>query len=143
MVQQTDIDDTMKTLSDDGYGDGPAVSPYFMLAEGDEIELNFRGNVKSSNKVSDLHQIYNSPVCTSFNFSIEIKDKCIQEQYPMYQGFVQLYKKEKKSEEKMVKDKDGNTRRETVFKTALVFLCEVLVQLPKEVRNRYEHIVSE
>ena len=48
VVQQTDIDDTMKALSDDGYGDGPPVSHYFMLAEGDEVELNFRGNVKSS-----------------------------------------------------------------------------------------------
>ena len=136
MVQQTDIDDTMKTLSDDGYGDGPAVSPYFTLAEGDEIEVNFRGNVKSSNKVSDLQQIYNSPVCTSFNFSIEIANKYMQEKYPVYQGFVQLYKKEKKSEEKMVKDKDGNNRRETVFKTVRVFLCEMLIQLPKEVRSR-------
>ena len=135
MVQQTDIADTMKTLSDDGYGDGPAVSHYFMLAEGDEIELKFRGNVKSSNKVSDLQQIYNSPVCTSFNFSIDIDNKYMQEKYPVYQGFVQLYKKEKTSEEKMVKGEDGKTRRERVFKTQRVFLCEVLIQLPKEVRS--------
>ena len=126
----------MKTLSEDGYSDGPAVGPYFMLTEGDEIEVNFRGNVKSSNKVSDLQQIYNSPVCTSFNFSIDIDNKYMQEKYPMYQGFVQLYKKEKTSEEKLVKGKDGKTRRERVFQTVRVFLCEMLIQLPKEVRSR-------
>ncbi|KAI0215642.1 hypothetical protein LSAT2_032300 [Lamellibrachia satsuma] len=132
VVQPDDVEETMK-LSDAGYNDGPACSPAFMLMEGDELEISFRSNVKSRDAVKRLQEIYNSPVSTSVNFTVEVDNKYMQEKYHMYQGFVQLFKKEKTSVEKSVKDNDGETSRETVFEYKRVLLCEVLIQIPKDV----------
>ena len=131
MVQPVDVEETMKKLNDAGYDDGPACSPAFMLMEGDELEVSFRSNVKSCDAVKRLQEIYNSPVSTSINFTVQVDDKYLQKIYPMYQGFVQLFKKEQTSVQKSVKDNDGETRRETVFEYKRVFLCEVLIQIPK------------
>ena len=131
MVQPVDVEETMKKLNDAGYDDGPACSPAFMLAEGDELEVRFRGNVNSRDTIKRLQEIYNSAVSTSVNFTVDVDNKHLQEKYPMYQGFVQLFKKEKTSVEKSVKDNDGKTRRDTVFEYKRMFLYEVLIQIPK------------
>ncbi|KAI0236758.1 hypothetical protein LSAT2_012703 [Lamellibrachia satsuma] len=133
VVQPVDVEETMKKLSDAGYDDGPACSPAFMLMEGDELEVSFRSNVKSCDAVERLQEIYNSPVSTSINFTVQVDDKYLQKIYPMYQGFVQLFKKEKTSVQKLVKDNDGETHRETVFEYKRVLLCEVLIQIPKDI----------
>lgn len=71
VVPSTKKDRVIRSLVEEGYSAGPNPSDDFMLAEGDRLEIGFRGNIQCVDTQPVLKAIFTTNIDTVFNMEVE------------------------------------------------------------------------
>lgn len=132
VVPTSKSDRLMKRLADKGYDEGPALSQNLMLHEGDVMEISFRGNITMCDQdLSAMSLVYNSNLDTCGNFYVKEVDRYLQKTYPVFRGFIQLFRAVQTVNHPTKSDlEEGRTEPWTEVKKEL--LMEILTSIPKE-----------
>lgn len=93
MTTGSRLEKVLEKLQEDGYTEGPEESIDIVVAEGQQLGIDFRANIQEVNGLEPKSIIFNSQLMNSTAFEVTEVDKFLQKNYDVYRGFIQLVKK--------------------------------------------------
>ncbi|GAB1600305.1 uncharacterized protein LOC115227399 [Argonauta hians] len=119
-------------LKESEFTNSPPSFPVISVEEGQLIEIKFRGNLKNTTPQRNSF-IYNSNLNTSIDFSVLEIDKYLQKNFPVFRGYVRLFRHinppEVKRKNKVEEENLGFI--DSGYNTTLEFLTEIPLSIPK------------
>ncbi|XP_014790006.1 uncharacterized protein LOC106883492 [Octopus bimaculoides] len=124
---------TINKLNELDFSNGPDSSPIISVEEGQFMEINFRGNLRNSSPES-YSFIYNSNLKSSVDFTILEVDRYLQRNFPVFRGFLRLFRRNlllPEVRKKVKPDEENQELPEIEPETSLELLTEILMTIPK------------